>query len=149
MQIQGGYLTWHEWRYYTGRYQMIKVVGLSVTRLIERRRNEYRGQLFHCVRILNLFAIWCLMPGPPSQSPCGAKSIFSLFSEIYNLQMAVNTPSKHRDTNIQQTLNWVQDALVWSHDHSQWCLLSRDLSLEDHLSCLWQFWLTFVINQIN
>lgn len=43
---------------------------------------------------------------PPSQSPGGAKSISSLFSEIYNLQMAVNTPGKHTDTNTTNT-NWV------------------------------------------
>ena len=61
---------------------------------------------------------------PPSQSPGGAKSISSLFSEIYNLQMAVNTPGKHTDTNIQQTQTGSQDAPVWSRDHVPFSVMS-------------------------
>ena len=51
--------------------------------------------------------MWCLMPGHPRSLRVALSPIFSLFSEIYNLQMAVNTTGKHTDTNIQQTQNWV------------------------------------------
>ena len=89
---------------------MIKVEGLHtyVTRLIERNKCIWWSTFLLCFEsICDLMFMWRLMPGHPRSLRVALSPIFSLFSEIYNLQMAVNTTGKHTDTNIQQTQNWV------------------------------------------